>query len=77
MGRLRIALVTLIVGMFLMLAPLGVGASPATTAPASRDVSAAYLLRFTDCMYYYNDLYYCAVYSYDTPYSILHQLGLA
>ncbi len=77
MRRSRIALVTLIVGLFLMLAPLSVGASPAPTAPASSAVSAAYGMRFTTCMSYYGDLYYCAVYSYDTPYYILHQLGLA
>ena len=70
MRRSRIALLTLIVGLFLMLAPLAVGASSVATAPASSNVSAGYYsLFYSDCMYYYGDYNYCCWYSLFPSYS--------
>jgi hypothetical protein len=70
MRRSRIALVTLIVGLFLMLAPLAVGASSVATAPTPTTSSATYYsMYYTDCMYYYNDINYCCWYGIYPNYS--------
>jgi hypothetical protein len=75
MRRPRIALATLIVGLFLMLAPVAVGASTAATAPSLSTPSPPGNL-WGQCMRYY-DLAFCCANTYDADfYACQHIWGV-
>jgi hypothetical protein len=75
MRRHWLALATLIVGLFLTLAPVAVGASTAATAPSLSTANTSGM-SWSQCMGYYHDLDYCCAFSYNAPFHACnHDLG--